>query len=93
LAAARVWVDRRDGKGWVVEKRHEVVEWGEPTGELPVAVERPFLRFCRPQEDYLVELTPDTPLDAFSPDQLLGLFERAKAEGRIRARRAPIHQS
>ena len=76
-----------------MEKRQEVVEWGNPTGEPPLAVEKPFLRFCRPLEDYLVELTPDTPLDAFTTDQLLGLFEKAKAEGRGRARRATIHQS
>lgn len=79
MAAARVWVDRRDGKGWIVEKRQEVVDWGDPTAQPPVAIEKLFLRFCRPHEDYSVELTPDTPLEAFTTDELQGLLEQAKA--------------
>lgn len=79
MAAARVWVDRRDGKGWIVEKRQEVVDWGDPTAQPPVAIEKLFLRFCRPHEDYSVELTPDTPLEAFTTDELQRLLEQAKA--------------
>ena len=91
LASARVWVDRRDGRGWIVEKSKEVVDWGDPMTQPPAAVERPFLRFCRPLEDYSVELTPDAPLDAIPPDQLSELFDRAKARRVFRSRRAPGH--
>ena len=89
LASARVWVDRRDGRGWIVEKRQEVVDWGDPTTQPPMAIEKPFLRFCRPLEDYSVEITPpDTPLDAFTTGQLSELFDRAKARRAFRAMHA-----
>ena len=92
LASARVWVDRRDGKGWIVEKRQEVVDWGDATTQPLMAIERPFLRFCRPLEDYSVEIPPpDTPLDGFTTDQLSELFDRAKARRVFRARHASVY--
>ena len=83
MAAARVWVDHRDGRGWIVEKRRETLDWGNPVTDPTHVIETPFLRFCRPREDYLVELAPDTPLEAFTPDQLLGLFDMARSGGRL----------
>jgi hypothetical protein len=67
------------------------VDWGDPTAQPPAAVERPFLRFCRPLEDYSVELTPDAPLDEIPHDQLSELFDRAKAKRIFRSRQASFY--